>query len=162
LLQFGGLAIMPFALLVLSGDGEGPIWVGQLGAALAFLMVGAGLQTTQTAGLALATDITREEARPRVVALMYVTLLVGSVVSGFVFGELLADFSAKRLVQVVQGAAVVTIVLNVVALWKQEVRNPRLTSKSVRQPSFAEEWRALAKAGRTLRLLVAVGLGTAA
>src|SRR5215471_16036019 len=36
LLQFGGLAIMPFALIVLSGDAEGPVWVGQLGAALAF------------------------------------------------------------------------------------------------------------------------------
>jgi BCD family chlorophyll transporter-like MFS transporter len=162
LVQFGGLAIMPFALLVLSGDGEGPIWVGQLGAALAFLLVGAGMLTAQTAGLALATDLASESSRPRVVALMYVTLLVGSVASGFVFGELLADFSAKRLVQVVQGAAVVTLVLNMVALWKQEVRNPGLTSKRVRQPTFAEEWRALAKAGRTLRLLVAVGLGTAA
>jgi BCD family chlorophyll transporter-like MFS transporter len=54
LLQFGGLAIMPFALLVLSGDTHGPIWIGQVGAALAFLLVGAGLHTTQTAGLALA------------------------------------------------------------------------------------------------------------
>jgi BCD family chlorophyll transporter-like MFS transporter len=32
LLQFGGLAIMPFALLVLSGDTHGPAWVGQAGA----------------------------------------------------------------------------------------------------------------------------------
>ena len=55
LLQFGGLAIMPFALLVLSGDGVGPVLYGQIGAALAFLLVGAGLHTTQTAGLALAT-----------------------------------------------------------------------------------------------------------
>ena len=58
LLQFGGLAIMPFALLVLSGDGQ----LGRPGSAssapaLAFLLVGAGLQTTQTAGLALATDL---------------------------------------------------------------------------------------------------------
>ena len=64
LLQFGGLAIMPFALLVLSGDSHGPAWVGQVGAALAFLLVGAGLHTTQTAGLALATDLAPAEARP--------------------------------------------------------------------------------------------------
>jgi BCD family chlorophyll transporter-like MFS transporter len=57
LLQFGGLAIMPFALIVLSGDTHGPAWIGQIGAALAFLLVGAGLHTTQTAGLALATDL---------------------------------------------------------------------------------------------------------
>src|SRR5262249_52551889 len=31
LLQFGGLAIMPFALIVLSGDADGPAIIGQLG-----------------------------------------------------------------------------------------------------------------------------------
>ena len=76
LLQYGGLAIMPFALMVLSGTGRGPVEIGQAGAALAFLMVGAGLHATQTAGLALATDLAPKETRPRVVALMYVMLLV--------------------------------------------------------------------------------------
>ena len=69
LLQFGGLAIMPFALIVLSGDANGPAWIGDAGAALAFLLVGAGLHTTQTAGLALATDLAPERgpaARGRV------------------------------------------------------------------------------------------------
>ena len=60
MLQFGGFAIMPFALLVLSGDTHGPAWIGDVGAALAFLLVGAGLHTTQTAGLALATDLAPE------------------------------------------------------------------------------------------------------
>src|SRR6201991_124198 len=40
LLQFGGLAIMPFALIVLSGDTNGPPIIGQIGAGLAFLLVG--------------------------------------------------------------------------------------------------------------------------
>jgi BCD family chlorophyll transporter-like MFS transporter len=35
--QFGGLAIMPFALILLSGDSQAPPIVGQLGAALALL-----------------------------------------------------------------------------------------------------------------------------
>ena len=52
MLQFGGLAIMPFALILLSGDSLQPPIVGQIGAALAFLLVGAGLHTTQTVGLA--------------------------------------------------------------------------------------------------------------
>jgi BCD family chlorophyll transporter-like MFS transporter len=162
LLQFGGLAIMPFALLVLSGDGEGPVWVGQLGAALAFLLVGAGLQTTQTAGLALATDLTRDEARPRVVALMYLMLLVGMLISGAAFGFLLSDFSAMRLIQVIQGAAVVTIVLNVVALWKQEPRDPSRNRALPETPRFAEAWAGLMAAPRARRYLVAVALGTAA
>ena len=65
LLQFGGLALMPFALLLLSGNHEAPVWIGPTGAALAFLLLGAGLHVTQTAGLALATDLAPPEARPR-------------------------------------------------------------------------------------------------
>ena len=85
---------MPFALIVLSGDADGPAIIGQIGAALAFLLVGAGLHTTQTAGLALATDLAPAESRPRVVAFLYVMLLVGMVASAFVLGALLVGLRA--------------------------------------------------------------------
>ena len=137
LLQFGGLAIMPFALIVLSGDTHGPVAFGQAGAALAFLLVGAGLHTTQTAGLALATDLAPPDARPRVVALLYVMLLVGMVASSLVFGALLTNFAQVRLIQVIQGAALVTMVLNMIALWKQEARDPTRTSHDRPRPRFA-------------------------
>ncbi len=161
LLQFGGLAIMPFALIVLSGDSHMHPAVGQAGAALAFLLVGAGLHTTQTAGLALATDLAPEQARPRVVALLYVMLLVGMVGAALAFGALLGEFSQVRLIQVIQGAALVTMALNVVALWKQEARNPALTAPDRPRPGFRESWQAFNQGGRSSRLLVAVGLGTA-
>ena len=134
MVQFGGLAIMPFALLVLSGGGNAaawPSWVGPLGAGLAFLLVGAGLHTTQTAGLALVTDLAPVESQPRVVGLMYVMLLLGTIVSALVFGAFLHDFSPGRLVQVIQGAAVATMVLNTVALWKQETRRPARLQRPV-------------------------------
>ena len=83
--QFGGFAIMPFALLILSGDTTGPLWIGQAAAALAFLLVGAGLHTVQTVGLALATDLAPERARPRVVALLCAMLLAGMAVSALAF-----------------------------------------------------------------------------
>ncbi len=71
LFQMGGLAIMPFALIVLSGDQTiGPSWAGEVLAALAFLMTGLGLHMTQTAGLALASDRADDETRPRVVSLL--------------------------------------------------------------------------------------------
>jgi len=162
LIQFGGLAIMPFALILLSGDNRGPSWIGHAGAALAFLMVGAGLQTTQTAGLALASDLSTAETRPRVVALMYVMLLTGMVISGLAFGALLADFSPLRLIKVVQGAAMVTIGLNILALWKQEARDPSRTRADRPHAAFSETWRAFVARGRALRFLVALGLGTAA
>jgi MFS transporter, BCD family, chlorophyll transporter len=162
LLQFGGLAIMPFALLVLSGDTHGPVIIGELGAALAFLLVGAGLHTTQTAGLALATDLAPAESRPRVVALLYVMLLVGMVAGALAFGAFLADFSQIRLIQVIQGAAVATMVLNLIALWKQEARDPSRTAPHLARPAFRDAWRAFSHGGRPRRLLVAVAFGTAA
>jgi MFS transporter, BCD family, chlorophyll transporter len=162
MLQFGGLAIMPFSLILLTSDSQAPAWLGHAGAALAFLMVGAGLQTTQTAGLALATDLAPVEARPRVVALMYVMLLVGMVISGLLLGSLLQPFSPTRLVQVVQGAAMVTMALNVIALWKQEPRQPKQTAPHLPRPSFREAWAGFAGRGQARRFLLAVGLGTAA
>jgi len=163
MMQFGGLAIMPFALIVLSGDvTAGPQWVGTVASALAFLMVGIGLHTTQTAGLALATDLATEENRPRVVAMLYVMLLVGMGGSALILGELLADFSQVRLIKVIQGAAVVTIALNLIALWKQEARNPENTRPDRAMPTFAESWADFIAGGRPGRLLVAVFLGTAA
>lgn len=161
MLQFGGLAIMPFALIVLSGDANGPVWIGYVASALAFLLVGAGLHTTQTAGLALATDLAPAASRPRVVAFLYVMLLVGMVASGFIFGEVLAEFSQLRLIQLIQGAAVVTMVLNIVALWKQEARNPALTAPDRDHPTFGESWRKFRNGGRAKRVLIAVGLGSA-
>jgi len=161
MLQFGGFAIMPFALLVLSGDGNGPVIYGEFGAALAFLLVGAGLHTTQTAGLALANDLAPAEARPKVVALLYVMLLAGMMLSALVFGFLLRDFSSIELIQIIQGAAAITFVLNGIALWKQEARNPATTDPRAPRIRFREAWAQFMAAGRSKRLLVALGLGTA-
>ena len=162
LLQFGGFAIMPFALLVLSGDTHGPIAYGQAGAALAFLLVGAGLHTTQTVGLALATDLAPPQSQPKVVALLCVMLLLGMVVSALLFGALLAHFTEIKLIQVIQGAGLATMVLNGIALWKQEPRDPSRTAFDRRQPTFAEAWRAFSAGGGSTRRLVALGLGTVA
>ncbi len=164
LLQFGGLAIMPFALIVLSGDQTtGPEWAGPAGAALAFLMAGTGIHMTQTAGLALATDLAPEDKRPRVVALLYVMLLVGMGVTAGLFGWLLMDFSQLRLIQVIQGAAIVTLALNLVALWKQEhVKPMSRAEREAPKPSFRDAWADLMEGGRAGRLLAAVMLGTLA
>jgi BCD family chlorophyll transporter-like MFS transporter len=125
-------------------------------------MVGAGMHTIQTTGLALATDIAPEEARPRVVALLYVMLLVGACASALLIGAALRDFSQIRLIQVIQSCAFLTLALNIVALWRQEVRNPHLTRPRADRPSFSQTWRTFAKGAGVRRLLAAVGLGAAA
>ncbi len=162
LMQFGGLAIMPFALILLTGETSVQLWAGHTAAALAFVLAGAGLQVTQTAGLALATDLAPEATRPRVVALMYVMLLVGLVGASLVYGLLLADYSHTRLVQVVQGSAVACVFLNLIASWKQEPRNSLRAKSPPLQERFGVHWKRFAAQGRVARFLVAVGLGTAA
>lgn len=160
-MQFSGLSIMPFALLLMTGHGAlGGAWIGVAGACLAFLLVGAGMATAQTAGLALATDLAPEAKRPRVVALLYVMLLIGMFFSSLLFGRLLGAFNPTRLVEVIQGTALATMVLNVIALWKQEARVVGGTSR-VDTVDFSSQWRDFVKVRRTRRLLISLALGAA-
>jgi BCD family chlorophyll transporter-like MFS transporter len=160
--QMGGLAVMPFALIVLSGDQvHGPAWAGEVLAALAFLMTGLGLHMTQTAGLALASDRADDQTRPRVVALLYVMFLVGMGVSAVIVGWLLRDFDPITLVRVVQGCGAATIILNLIALWKQEKVKPMSREeRAAPRPRFRDAWADLMSGGSAGRLLAVVVIGT--
>lgn len=162
--QMGGLAVMPFALIVLSGDQyHGPAWAGEALAAAAFLMAGLGMHMTQTAGLALAADRADEATRSRVVALLYIMYLVGMGIAALVVGWLLRDYDPLKLVQVVQGCALATLALNLIALWKQEkVRPMSAAERAAPRPAFRTAWAALAREDGVRRLLAVVVLGTLA
>jgi BCD family chlorophyll transporter-like MFS transporter len=165
LMQFGGFSIMPFALLVLAGAGQSsqaPAWVGLVGAAGAFILVGIGMHTVQTAGLALATDLAPVESQPKVVGLMYVMQLLGMIGSALMLGHLLHDYSPGQLIRVVQAVAVMTLVLNVVALWKQEPRSRLRKPGTPVEQNFQQAWQTFCQGPNTLRRLLAVGLGTMA
>jgi BCD family chlorophyll transporter-like MFS transporter len=160
LMQFAGLAVMPFALILFSDDST--FALATTAAAASFLLTGIGIHVTQTAGLALATDLAPEEKRPRAVALLYVMLLVGMMFAAFVMGGLLIDFSNTRLIQVIQGAACITMALNLVALWKQEARNREATKgEDPDAPTFSELWKAFVSDGYNARLLTGIGIGSA-
>jgi BCD family chlorophyll transporter-like MFS transporter len=107
--QFGGLAIMPAALLVLGGRRRCTYdipFAGEVLAALAFLMTGLGMHMTQTAGLALAADRATDETRPRVVALLYVMFLSAWASRPSSSAGSCASSRRSELIQVIQGAAV--------------------------------------------------------
>jgi len=98
-----------------------------------------------------------------VVAMLYVMFLIGMGVSAIVVGWLLRDFTALGLIRVVQGAAVVTVVLNLIALWKQEsVRPMTKTERAAPRPKFSDAWGDYTAGGTAGRLLVTVFLGTMA
>jgi len=159
LMQFAGLAIMPFALILFSKPETFTLAV--VAAAAAFLLTGIGLHVTQTAGLALATDLAPEDKRPRAVALLYVMLLAGMMFAAFVIGGMLIDFSNTRLVQVIQSCAVLTLGLNLIALWKQEARGSSNKGEPDNGPTFGTLWNDFVRDGRNARLLIGIGIGSA-
>jgi BCD family chlorophyll transporter-like MFS transporter len=84
-------------------------------------------------------------------------------ISAIIVGALLADFSKLKLVQVVQGTALMTLLLNLVALWKQEQVRPMSKEERAKpRPRFAEAWADLRAGGPAGRLLYVVFLGTMA
>ena len=167
MLQFGGLAMMPFALLVLGGEMQSaglPAWFGQISAAIAILLVGAGVHMTQTVGLALATDLASEDQQANVVGLMYVGLLLGSISAALGFGWFLTDFTPGRLIQVIQACAVITLTLNFIAVWKQEPLKPPHLMKDAppAPPTFKQSWDLFIVQSQAMRRLVVIAIGTLA
>lgn len=59
-------------------------------------------------------------------------------------------------------AAVLTMCLNIVALWKQEARNRALTTSTVANPRFADIWAGFTAQPNARRLLLAIGIGAMA
>jgi len=80
--------------------------------------------------------------------------------SGAVFSLFLNPFSPMQLIRVIQGVAFLTLLLNLFALWKQEVRQPRNTSPDIVQPKFTQSWQGFIKKPNVLRFLIMLGLGT--
>ena len=149
MLQFMGLAVMPFCLALLSGPSSLPALIGQFGTVLAFVMVGGGLTLVQTFGFGLAADLSPEESHPRMLIVWFAMLALG-VVGGFAaFSILLANTSGFALIQTIQSAAVLTVVVNAAALWRQVDYDRILqgTQGTLLQAALQETERALAQRG---------------
>jgi MFS transporter, BCD family, chlorophyll transporter len=87
------------------------------------------------------------------------------IASALAFGVALNDFTPGRLIQVIQACAVITLVLNAIALWKQEPRRSRAeveAEASQPEPSFRDALSVYMKGEGAMARLVAIGLGTMA
>jgi BCD family chlorophyll transporter-like MFS transporter len=75
----------------------------------------------------------------------------------------LQDFSPGVLIRTIQAAAVITVCLNVVALWKQEARTrDRRPGYQQEDPDFMASFKLFCSGDNAMRRLWAVGLGTMA
>lgn len=120
ILIFGGLALGPFALILLSGKGVVAFWVALIIYLGLFLAYGVGVSIAQTIYLALVHDITLPHQRGSVYSVLGVMLILGVVSSSIVLLFLLVGATEVMLVRVMQGAAMVFLALAAIALWRQE------------------------------------------
>jgi BCD family chlorophyll transporter-like MFS transporter len=84
------------------------------------------------------------------------------LISALVFGYLLRDFSPGKLIQVIQGSALTSVVLNVIAIWKQETRHSRGTQPQPQEADFFQTFSAYCATANARRQLAVVGIGTLA
>lgn len=124
MLTFGGLACAPFALILLSGEGIITFWPAMLICTAIFLAYGAGINIVETIYLAIVSDITPPKSRGRVIAFLWVMLILGTMVSAVIVSALLINYTHRLLIQVMQSSALIFVVLTVAALWRQERLNP--------------------------------------
>ena len=135
------------------------------GAALAFLMAGAGHAHDADRRACAGHRPARRTRRGRASWRCFMSCCWSAWGSrAIVVGWLLRDFTPLRLIQVVQGAAVVTMVLNLIALWKQEAPRRRPThARDAPRPALPRRLgRSSSARPRAGRLLAVVALGTLA
>lgn len=130
LLTYAGLALAPFALILLSGAGAIPFWLALMICIAIFLAYGAGVSIVETIYLALVSDITPPQSRGKVLTVLWGMLVLGTIVSAVIVSGLLENYSHILLIRVMQGSAMTFVFLTVIALWNQESLNPDGTVKS--------------------------------
>ncbi len=124
ILTFGGLANTPFSLLLLSGQGTLPFVPALIICLLIFLAYGIGVNIVETAYLALVSDLTPPAERGRVLAVLWMMLVLGTIVSSVLLGGLLAEYSDEKLIAILKSSALVFLILSFLSLWKQERLRP--------------------------------------
>lgn len=152
ILTYGGLATAPFSLILLSGDGALPFPAAMLVCSLIFLAYGVGVNIVETIYLATVSDITPSGERGRVLGVLWIMLVLGTIVSSIFMGQLLTDYSHFRLIQVMQGSAVIFIALCFVAMYNQERLKPNGELEDVAEPIRVRE-----TLGQQMRLLWSQG-----
>ncbi|HMQ32599.1 MAG TPA: BCD family MFS transporter [Chloroflexaceae bacterium] len=152
MLTYGGLATAPFSLILLSGDGALTFPVAMVICTLIFLAYGVGVNIVETIYLATVSDITPARERGQVLGVLWIMLVLGTIVSSIVMGQLLVRYSHFRLIQVMQGSAVIFIALAFAAMVGQERLKPNGELEDVAEPTRVRE-----TLGQQVRLLAAQG-----
>lgn len=127
LLTIGGALLTPHAALLM----ERAFGPGLLLATLAFGLWGMGFNIATVAYLALASDLSSPEQRPRTVAVMWFMMISSVIVTALLLGRALHDYTPARLIQafnLLGGCALLLAALGLIGLeprYRQLQAQPR-------------------------------------
>jgi BCD family chlorophyll transporter-like MFS transporter len=124
MLTYGGLATAPFSLILLGPNDSMPFAIALIICTAIFLAYGVGVNIVETTYLALVSDITPPRDRGKVLAVLWMMLVVGTIVSSIIIGAILERYSPVLLIQVMQGSAVIFAVLATISLLGREQLRP--------------------------------------
>lgn len=120
MLTYGGLACAPFALILLGSPDRIPFSIAFPICLAMFLAYGIGINIVETIYLALVSDLTPPSERGKVLPVLWVMLMLGTIVSSLFVGQFLQVYSHFKLIRVMQGTAVLFVVLTAVSLLGKE------------------------------------------
>lgn len=123
MLTYGGLACAPFALILLGSPDRIPFAVAFPICLGIFLAYGVGINIVETIYLALVSDITPPKDRGKVLPVLWVMLVLGTIVSSIFVGQFLQVYSHIKLIRVMQGTAVLFVALTAISLLGKERLN---------------------------------------
>lgn len=124
MLTYGGLACAPFALILLGSPDRIPFAIAFPICAVMFLAYGIGINIVETIYLALVSDLTPPEDRAKVLPVLWVMLVLGTITSSVIVGQFLEVYSHFKLIRVMQGTAVLFVALTAVSLLGKERLRP--------------------------------------
>ena len=124
MLTYGGLSTAPFSLILFDPESmtQGPI-VYVIAFAI-FLLYGIGVNIVETTYLALVSDITEPQERGKILAILWLMLVIGTVMGSLFVGLSLTTYSTGALIRVMQGSSFIFMVCMVLSIIKQEKLRP--------------------------------------
>ena len=124
MLTYGGLSTAPFSLILFDADSvtQGPIVY--VVAFIIFLLYGVGVNIVETTYLAMVSDNTEPEDRGKILAILWLMLVIGTVAGSLFIGFTLIDYSLGTLISAMQLSAFIFVVCMVLSLIRQEKLRP--------------------------------------
>jgi len=166
MLTYGGLSTAPFSLILFDADSvtQGPIVY--VVAFIIFLLYGVGVNIVETTYLAMVSDNTEPEDRGKILAILWLMLVIGTVAGSLFIGFTLIDYSLGALISAMQLSAFIFVVCMVLSLIRQEKLRPdgRLVREieHVARQSLGESLKIVwnTPALRSMFVIATLGFGT--